>query len=320
MKTFSNLLPKLSDENMLTIALKRSAEPGLSARIVDLLIRIRKLMQNGEAAVNRIPFYEEQIADTLTPIMEHLDVVLSELVDYAYEQDIEAKNLSELFSELGVILASLRNLPETTKQSDSEIQELEIRRVLHELNKRTQGAIRLEEIARTEVSATGVNYASEFFTTFAGERAKVAKNFLRVGAALTLFLVLWSAASYFFDKKIPIPTGQYLSWFANSLPKSAVYILISFAIAFCGRNYRINQHLAVLNHTKAKVLESGQRFIEAVDHKPGSFDVILETLVRSVFTLGETGFVVNGKAAKSDESPAVSALSALAGGLAAGRH
>jgi hypothetical protein len=66
--------------------------------------------------------------------------------------------------------------------------------------------------------------------------------------------------------------------------------ILSYALAFCVRNYRVNKHLEVVNQQKTNALDTYPLLTEAAISDTAR-DLIAAELVRTVFEPGDTGYL-----------------------------
>ena len=200
-------------------------------------------------------------------------------------------DINEISNLKADVTNSLEQLNEAKKQIALMIEEWDAR----------QSA---ERVRNVEV---GTSEASSFFDERAEAHENSAKNF-GISSLITAGILLgWTILVGFgpwrsrWDAKNP---GQTI---LNDIPKIAIITLLSFALGIFVKNYRINQHLFVLNQTKSTTLKAGESFVKSVKDD-STRDIVLEAMVRSVFALGDTGFLDSGQERQIVDSPNLSSI------------
>lgn len=161
-----------------------------------------------------------------------------------------------------------------------------------------------ERLTSTEV---GTSQASLYFQSRADAHAETAKKFGIAALGVTAFVVLWVFLPFGHPLNIHWQSTSVAESIIQGIPHFTILALGTFAIGLLLRNYRVNQHLSVLNRTKATTLHAGESFVKSV-RDTSTRDIILETVVRSVFALGETGYLQGDQERQMNESPNLSSL------------
>jgi hypothetical protein len=152
---------------------------------------------------------------------------------------------------------------------------------------------RLEALVR-QTRQGQVNIASEHASAFYDEQATKhdgqAKNFLWAVIGFSILLAVIAGVELIWAYTHPGEFTSTADAITAAIPRLTVLVLVSFAVGFSARNYRINRHLAVLNRTKALTIQTADRYAAAVD-EPNHRDMVVSSLVTAVFTIGDTGYL-----------------------------
>ena len=151
---------------------------------------------------------------------------------------------------------------------------------------------------RDKETREGTDKAATFYTNQAHKSFLISLAFL-VGLGITVGGLILYLLKHHSDIKTwkSITFAQALS---IDLPRLSYLSVFAFGIAFLARNYRINQHLMVLNRTKAITLSAGERFIAATE--PQFRGQVTMVIVQSAFALGNTGFISDSSESTQDSS------------------
>jgi hypothetical protein len=149
--------------------------------------------------------------------------------------------------------------------------------------------------------------AYQFFEDEATAHDNTASKFLvyTVGFSLVLFAVALAFIVY-----VSVNPPSYANWgdaAAATVPKITLLLILSFAVGFAARNYRINRHLSVLNRTKAVTIRAAERYAAGVE-EPAHRDLVVASLVQSVFSIGDTGYLPVDSERTIIESPGVASM------------
>lgn len=149
--------------------------------------------------------------------------------------------------------------------------------------------------------------AAAFFDSEALFRDDAARKFL---LATSVAVGLLTAAAITFLVWFQMSPPEYPNLgdaLAGLLPKVTLLLVLSFAVGFCARNYRVNSHLSVLNRTKAITIRSAKNYAASVD-EPSHRDLVVASLVQSVYALGDTGYLPIDSERTIIETPGAGAL------------
>jgi hypothetical protein len=147
----------------------------------------------------------------------------------------------------------------------------------------------IAQVRQGEVQLAGGS-ASEFYENLAAEHKNTARRFLWSTIGLLVVLAVFAAVELVLVIVSPPVFASLGDALAAGLPKVTVIVVLSFAVGFSARNYRINMHLSVLNRTKSRTLMSATHYAAGVE-QPEHRDLVVATLVQSVFALGDTGYL-----------------------------
>lgn len=158
--------------------------------------------------------------------------------------------------------------------------------------------------------ASSVQATNEAFTFFDARAKTHARSARRFGVAAIIdagLVAAWIISTRKQPLGISWKSGHIAESIIDGLPHFTLLTLATFFIGLFLRNYRINQHLAVLNLTKSATLRAGESFVKSV-HDDATRDIVLETVVRSAFALGETGYLQGDQERPILEAPNLSSL------------
>lgn len=153
--------------------------------------------------------------------------------------------------------------------------------------------------------------ASSFFEQQAKEHSEAANRFLGATVVFAVILALLAGVEWYVFVQWP---SSYATWgeaLAASIPRLTLLAILSFAIGFSARNYRVNSHLRVLNLTKAVTIKAADRYAAAVEQSEHR-DLVVASLVQAVFAIGDTGFLPVDSERTIIESPGAGAFLAAA--------
>lgn len=155
------------------------------------------------------------------------------------------------------------------------------------------------ERLKTEAVQDASRRASSYYKTAADGHARVASNYLKTlgGLAIALIVavpVVFSVAT----SDSPVGTASLIRDLSTRV---AILLILAAAVAFCARNYRINKHLEVLNRTRYNTLETAGLYVAGVSEEARS--IVVSELVRSVFTPGDTGYMITDREQTIIENP-----------------
>ena len=150
--------------------------------------------------------------------------------------------------------------------------------------------------------------ASDFFEAQAAAHEQAASRFLWGTIGLSVLLVAVVVGEFIELRwNPPNYNGDLARGLAESLPKLTLLLIISFGVGFSARNYRVNKHLFVLNKTKSITIQAADRYAAAVD-QPAHRDLVVASLVQSVLTLGDTGYLPVDSERTIIESPGAASM------------
>ncbi|TDT16167.1 hypothetical protein BDK89_1751 [Ilumatobacter fluminis] len=144
---------------------------------------------------------------------------------------------------------------------------------------------------RKSVGDAGADELSGHYGRQADQHQESARNYLV--AVVVLVVLTFAAALYLFDS-VEVATNEDGSeqWgdLVRQLTARLFFLgLLAWALAFVVRNYRANQHLAVLNDQRRNALLTYPLFTGSANSETER-DLITAELVRAVFAMGDTGY------------------------------
>lgn len=134
---------------------------------------------------------------------------------------------------------------------------------------------------------------SGFYSGEATDRQDAANKFLIAGAlvaATLLGLALWLLLTVHVDTSAT-SSQEWVELVRNLVVRLAILGLVSYALTFCVRGYRSNQHLAIMNKQKKVALDTYPLFFDATSLASEARDVITAALVQTVFSPADTGLL-----------------------------
>lgn len=168
----------------------------------------------------------------------------------------------------------------------------------------------VRDALRDLATVTGTLHLAKHYSDKVGERRRAASWALRAVAALTIVLVVggWALFHTIGD------TDQWTVFAREALAKAFAVGAVSYGIAFSARAYRTNTHLAAVYEQKATALETFGLLDKTVSNEDARV-LILGELVRSVFSIGDTGVGNGGEEHTVIETavPLATAMSRLRG-------
>ncbi|MTD53866.1 hypothetical protein [Amycolatopsis pithecellobii] len=100
----------------------------------------------------------------------------------------------------------------------------------------------------------------------------------------------------------PSSTSSNLaSFIRDALARVLALLVVTAAVTFCTKNYRINKHLEVVNRTRYNALETASLYVVGVTDD--ARNIVVSELVRSVFSPGDTGYMNSDKEQTIIENP-----------------
>lgn len=163
----------------------------------------------------------------------------------------------------------------------------------------------LEQLQRTAAESAAGELAA-FYKTEGARHAKISTRFFWGIGAFSLVLAATAILTFLVApphlQVSASGTEQVVEFARAALGRIAVLSLVTFAISFCARNYRVNKHLETLNRTRYNALMTAQRFIESAE--PDTRTIIVSELVKAIFGSGDSGYIDSANDSMVIESPA----------------
>jgi hypothetical protein len=157
-----------------------------------------------------------------------------------------------------------------------------------------EAAAEIEGLLTQVRGAAGVVAAdslSGYYKSSAEAYSTRARNFL-IASAISLAILAALAIYAFLVHAPPVHSGSNKTEdFIRSVLVRLLFLGIAgAAVAFASRNYRVSKHLQVVNEAKRNALNTYALFAKAAPTAEAQ-TIITAELVRSVFGLGDTGFL-----------------------------
>jgi hypothetical protein len=145
----------------------------------------------------------------------------------------------------------------------------------------------VEQTAGNAQTARGTVEAAGFFAVQANWHKKEAKKYyvyLQFSLVVTFIITVVLGV---LTLRVKLPS-DLKNQFALSVLYLNILAVLWFINRFYSRNFRVNEHLKVLNQTKEMILTAGEKFALSPVGKEVS-GRILDVVIGSTFTVGETG-------------------------------
>ncbi len=200
---------------------------------------------------------------------------------------------------------SLLLLPELGTASGALVREMEMaRRRVQEESAAVQAAA---AAAREAAASAGAAAFSDEFAKEARLLEGGARRWLIAAGVFALATVAVAACFAFNLFRAPVPVASASSGVLPASPllvqtiggKLVILSMLLTAATWCGRNYKAQRHLGVLNKHRALSLRTFQAFSAAASDEVTKNAVLMEA-TRAIFSAGATGYV--GGKDGSDES------------------
>lgn len=141
---------------------------------------------------------------------------------------------------------------------------------------------------RTQAVKTAASRVSGYYKTAEKSHRDTARNYL-IAAGLLSTILIFAVLLIFRQSTNSAPGTDVAGAIKDLAARILVLLVLTAAVAFSARNYRINKHLEVLNHTRYNALETFQLFISGVTED--ARNIVVSELVRAVFNPGDTGYM-----------------------------
>jgi hypothetical protein len=166
---------------------------------------------------------------------------------------------------------------------------------------------------RQEAGEAGARNLSGYYKSQAETHEGSATWWLVAGAALLLMtvgLAVYLFATLRVDVKAAKTTTEWAEFLRSFVARLVVLGVLTYAVTFSFRTYRVNKHLQVANEEKRNALDTYGLFAAAATSEEAR-DVITAELVKAVFAPTETGYLNEPK-----DTTVIETQSALLGLLA----
>ena len=144
-------------------------------------------------------------------------------------------------------------------------------------------------VAREASASVGVAHFTADFSKEATDVDKLADKWLIATALFAAFTLALALFSFLFIKLPDLTTSQIIQITTTKLVVLA--ILIS-ATVWCGKIYKANKHLSIINKHRANSLKTFQAFMKAAENDYARDAVLLET-TKAIFSISPTGYLDN---------------------------
>lgn len=235
--------------------------------------------------------FEQQIQDLYTQAFNQIVPALNHLRYRAISKNPKQQELAKLQLEAGNARAEYQKITEELRNKINELesQKQQVENTSGEIAARTTGKY-FEAQAKTHAEEKN-KWASQRATFF----------YILLGlilANIILFFVLYIWGDVL--NKISIKTTSIFT-IPYGVLKIAMVSVLSYAVSFASRNYRINAHLESVNKHRKNVAETLNKYLEA-GPSPEDKTIMLQQGVSAMFQHLSTGYD-DGNDAKSDDGP-----------------
>lgn len=157
------------------------------------------------------------------------------------------------------------------------------------IQKKSKEIDEIISIAREASASVGVAHFTADFSKEASELEDKSDKWLKATALFAALTLILAVLSIFLINLKDLSTTQIIQLTTTKLLVLA--ILISATI-WCGKIYKANKHLAVVNKHRANSLKTFQAFMKAAENDYARDAVLLET-TKAIFSLSPTGYLDN---------------------------
>lgn len=158
-----------------------------------------------------------------------------------------------------------------------------------DIQKKSKEIDEIITVAREASASVGVAHFTADFSKESEELETKASNWLRATAILGVITFVLAVSSILLINIKDLSTTQLIQITTTKLLVLA--ILIS-ATVWCGKIYKANKHLAIINKHRANSLKTFQAFMKAAENDYARDAVLLET-TKAIFSLSPTGYLDN---------------------------
>lgn len=159
----------------------------------------------------------------------------------------------------------------------------------NEIQKKSKEIDEIISVAREASASVGVAHFTADFSKEAEELEKKATNWLRATTILGAITFVLAFMSIFLVNIKDLSTTQLIQLTTTKLLVLA--ILISATI-WCGKIYKANKHLSIINKHRSNSLKTFQAFMKAAENDYARDAVLLET-TKAIFSISPTGYLDN---------------------------
>jgi CRISPR/Cas system CSM-associated protein Csm2 small subunit len=243
-----------------------------------------------------------QILNQGTPVLQTIEQIRKFSVEQANPVNVKNNLISSLTNQIndfykvtqiwipylayqkGDVQKNIEILTKSVQLANSTLEEAK-----KDIEKKSKEIDQIISIAREASASVGVAHFTADFSkeaTDLEEKAKIWLTATGVFASVTLLLAL---LSILFINIKDITTTQLIQLTTTKLLVLA--ILIS-ATVWCGKIYKANKHLSIINKHRANSLKTFQAFMKAAENNYARDAVLLET-TKAIFSLSPTGYLDN---------------------------
>lgn len=294
---FEAVLEQLSDEKL--TALRRDELAVMN--LADAIPPLEAIRRDLHAANLTIPedLPNNQVATAVQAISNQLPQLLTQMTQWNPASDNNPTSARNSFIQQArdirnTVAIHLRpyvrpdfSSAEETAQRLSGLEEGLRELVAHATETIQTANTTLDEL-RTQAVKTAASRVSGYYKQAEESHRNTARNYLIAAGLLSALLI--AAVLLIFQQSTNTTTGTDIAGAIRDLAaRILVLLVLTAAVAFSARNYRINKHLEVLNHTRYNALETFQLFISGVTDD--ARNIVVSELVRAVFSPGDTGYM-----------------------------
>lgn len=197
---------------------------------------------------------------------------LQEFNNYTNQIQTQSENIVDLV-QMAVAMATNYDAGYASKQKS------EIDAIVADLKS-------LRDVERSQTKAEASSHSASYFKKLGEDFERSSKiNLWTLVAILTVLGIGLVALEAFGGHKLKETESLY-----ELFPYFNLIAIGWFSVRFAARNFRSNKHLAVINLTKANILEAGEKFAVSARNDEMK-DEITKLIVLNAFSSAETGLI-----------------------------
>lgn len=155
----------------------------------------------------------------------------------------------------------------------------------------TEKSEEIETIIRAAREASASVGVAHFTSDFSkAEKDNITSARIWLWAAAIGALATLGAAGYSYFHISDIKNSEIVPMLPSLIAKIFILGLLASITMWCARIYKARQHLAILSRHRSDAIKTFQAFVKATENDAVRDAVLLET-TRSIFSVGQTGFI-----------------------------